>query len=91
MYAPAAPTNNMAIASLVFGILSWVMCPGVAAIVAVISGHMARRRIATTGEAGAGLAMAGLILGYLQLGSLVVVGLFWLLIIVAALVNSGSH
>ena len=36
-----------------------------AAIPAVVLGHMARRQIRETGEAGDGMAMAGLVLGYI--------------------------
>jgi hypothetical protein len=40
----------------------------VAAIPAVILGHMARRQIRRTREGGDGLALASLILGYIGLG-----------------------
>ncbi len=39
-----------------------------AAIPAVILGHLARRQIRRTREGGAGLALASLILGYIGLG-----------------------
>ena len=44
-YAPTPPTNTMAIVSLVSAILSWFIIPFLGAIVAVITGHMARREI----------------------------------------------
>jgi len=44
-----------------------VFLPLVGAIVAVVTGHMARRDIRRTGEGGSGLAVAGLILGYVHL------------------------
>jgi hypothetical protein len=57
------PTNRMAIAALVCGIGQLVaFFP--AGIAAIILGHQARRRIRETGEQGDGLALAGLILGY---------------------------
>lgn len=63
-YAPGwRPTNQLAIAALVCGcaqIFLWVL----AAIPAIILGHMARRQIRQTGEGGDGMALAGLILGY---------------------------
>ena len=65
-YAVARPTNTLAIVSLVCGIASWVAIPLVAGIAAVITGHMARGQIRQTGEGGNGLAVAGLILGYLN-------------------------
>ena len=60
-------TNGMATASLVFGIISWFLCPCFGGLLAVIFGHVARGQIRRTGEAGGGMAMAGLILGYLHL------------------------
>lgn len=59
-------TSNLAIISLVSGILGWTFLPFIASIVAVITGHMARaeiRRNAGTVE-GDGMAVAGLVLGY---------------------------
>ena len=66
----AAPNSVAAIVSLVAGILCWLpILPLIGAIVAVIAGHIARNEIrATNGRiGGAGMAKAGMILGYLQL------------------------
>lgn len=56
----------MAIVSLVSGILSWLFLPVIGSIVAIITGHMARGEINRSNGTigGAGLALAGLILGY---------------------------
>lgn len=59
--APYAPrTNTLAIVSLVTG-----FCCSIAA---VITGHIALGQIRRTGEAGRGLAITGLVLGYVSLG-----------------------
>lgn len=66
---PAKPTPPTAIWSLVLGILSFV-CAGIfAAIPAVICGHVARSTIRkSSGELGGkGLALTGLILGYVAI------------------------
>ncbi len=65
-----AQTSSMAVVSLVCGIATWVILPLIGAIIAVITGHMARREIRDSmGRlTGDGLATAGLVLGYLQLG-----------------------
>lgn len=64
----AAPrTNSLAVASLIAGIAAWVVCPLLGAVLAIIFGHIARGQIKTSGEAGGGLALAGLILGYAHL------------------------
>ena len=60
---PAARTNGLAIASLACGIAQFAFGP-LATIPAIVLGHMARSQIRRTGEQGAGLALAGLILGW---------------------------
>ena len=58
-----ARTNGLAIASLACGLAQFVFGP-LATIPAIVFGHMARCQIKRTGEQGAGLALAGLILGW---------------------------
>lgn len=72
--APAAalPTNTLAVVSMIFGIASWVVLPIVGAIVAVITGHIAVGQIKRTREGGRGMAIAGVVLGWVQLGFVVV-------------------
>jgi hypothetical protein len=68
-YQNMPQTSTTAIISLIAGIISWVMIPLLGAIVAIITGHMAKREIREsmgrlTGE---GLATFGLVLGYAQI------------------------
>ena len=59
-------TNNLAIVSLVSGILGWTLLPWIGSIAAIVTGHMARaeiRRNPDTQE-GDGLAVGGLVLGW---------------------------
>jgi Domain of unknown function (DUF4190)/Domain of unknown function (DUF1707) len=72
---PASPTNGLAIASMICGIAE-IPTLGMAAIPAVILGHLARGQIKQTGERGDGMAVAGLVLGYLAIAG-------WLLIFLA--------
>ena len=62
-------TSNYATASLVTGILAWLVCPLLGSVPAVICGHLALSEIAKspTAISGRGLATAGLILGYIQI------------------------
>ena len=88
-YMPVSqPTSNAATVSLIFGILSWVILPLIGAIIAVIAGHMARREIRDSGGqlGGSGMATAGLVLGYIQIGLSVLacIGFVLLLVIGAA-------
>ena len=60
---PVAKTNELAMASLACGLAQFVFGP-VVAIPAIVFGHVARHQIKRTGEQGADLALAGLILGW---------------------------
>lgn len=75
--APQQKTNVLAIVSLV---LAFFISIG-----AIICGHIALNQIKRTGENGRGLAIAGLVLGYLGL----VVGLIWIVIIIATFATAG--
>lgn len=57
---PTRGTNTMAILALVF---AFVFAPA-----AIVLGHIARKQIQQTGEEGDGLALAGLIIGYIFTG-----------------------
>src|SRR3984893_7706178 len=69
----SAQTNTLAWVSLISGIVSWVAVPVIGAIVAVITGHMAKREIRRTGEQGDTLATVGLVLGYLHLAVVLII------------------
>jgi uncharacterized membrane protein SpoIIM required for sporulation len=62
------PTSNMALASLVLGILGWTVAPVLASIAAIVTGHMAKNEIKSSmGQLGGdGMATAGLIMGYVN-------------------------
>jgi hypothetical protein len=62
-------TSNLAVVSMVAGILTWILIPLLGAIVAIVTGHMARRDIRENQGhlEGNGLATAGLILGNIQI------------------------
>jgi hypothetical protein len=61
-YRPVAPTNVLAIVSLVTSLVGIHLA-------GIITGHIALKQIARTGEQGKGMAQAGLIIGYV-LGAL---------------------
>lgn len=87
-------TSSLAVVSLIFGVLSWVFLPFIGALVAVICGHAARSEIhrAPPGSIeGDGMAMAGLILGWIQLALTVIVVGIIILVIMGAIAFSGWH
>lgn len=73
------PTSSMAVASLVCGVLTFAGCSIIAAIPGVICGHIALGQIRSAPSlyGGRGLALAGLILGYVGIAMLVIVLLFY--------------
>lgn len=78
-------TSPMALLSLISALLAWFfILPFVGAIAAVITGHLARREIrqAPHRYEGDGLALTGLILGYLQIG-LVLLFIVFVIVIIA--------
>jgi Domain of unknown function (DUF4190) len=78
--APAS-TNGLAVAALVLGIL-WIYWVG--SILAVIFGHVALAQIGKRQQAGRGLAIAGLVLGWIGVGT------FLFVITVTAAAGSGA-
>lgn len=76
-------TNGLSIASLVLGIV-WLY--GVGSILALVFGYMAKGQIDRSGgqETGRGLAIAGIVLGWIGVGGLI------LILIVAIGVSSSS-
>ena len=62
------PNSQLAIASLVSGILGWTLVPFIGTLVAIITGHMARSEIRrSNGQLGGdGMAIAGLVLGWIS-------------------------
>jgi hypothetical protein len=79
--SPVRRTNGYAIASMVLGIV-WVY--GVGSVLALIFGYMAKREIreSNDGQGGSGMATAGIILGWIGVGSMVIIAIA--IIIVAA-------
>jgi hypothetical protein len=63
-------TSSLAVVSLVAGLLGWTLAPWIGSIVAIVTGHMARSEIRRDPEGveGDGLAIAGLVLGWLMIG-----------------------
>lgn len=80
VYQSSGKTNGMAIASLVLGILGWLYL--IPAILALVFGYIARGQIKERGEQGMGLAIAGIVLGWVWIGLAVI--FIVLLIILAA-------
>ena len=79
-------TNNLAVASMICGIVQFFGFWLLGTIPAIVLGHMARKQIRQRNEQGAGMALAGLILGYVGVALTVIV-----VIIIVIAVNSCSR
>jgi Domain of unknown function (DUF1707)/Domain of unknown function (DUF4190) len=80
---PVTRINGLAIASLACGLGQFVFGP-LATIPAIVLGHVARHQIRRTGEQGAGLALAGLILGWATV-------ILAVLLILGVAMSAGMH
>jgi uncharacterized protein DUF4190 len=88
MVAVAGQMNQLAVVSLAAAVLAplghLVGIGGLTLIiVSIITGHMARAQIRKTGEAGAGLALAGLIISYVHLALAALIFIFFFGLIIA--------
>jgi hypothetical protein len=97
-YAPPAvpsglpgyvPTSGLAVVSLVCGILALITCMFLAGIPAVICGHLALTQMANPSirMSGRGMAIAGLIMGYLAIATTVGMILMMVAGLVAGAIN----
>jgi hypothetical protein len=83
---PVARINGLAIASLACALAQFAFGP-VATVPAIVFGYMARHQIKRTGEQGAGLALAGLILGW----AAVVLGILLIVVAMSAGMHGAAH
>lgn len=72
-YQTPAPTNTLAIVSLVLAILGLTFIPLIASVCAVVCGHLAKGQIKRNGEGGSGFATAGLVIGYVSIALFVII------------------
>lgn len=79
-YAPRK-TNGLAVASMILSILGiiWVL-PFIGSLIGVIMGHISLGQVKRTGEGGRGMALAGVIVGYVGIAIIVFVVLGFVLL-----------
>ena len=70
---PVRPTNMLAVLALVLSFL--------VAVAGIVCGHLALAQIRRTGEAGRGLAIAGLVVGYVSVGVSVIAAIVFLVVV----------
>lgn len=84
-YVVVRPTDGMAVASLVTSIAGFLVCVGLPGVVGALLGHSARRRIRQTGADGDGMALAGIIIGWIGFGLGIALVIFYVAIIAFAI------
>ncbi len=79
-------TSTLAIVSLIAGILGWTLLPFLGSIGAIITGHMARGEIRRSNGSldGDGMAMVGLVLGWLSI-ILTILGILFIFLFLGGL------
>ncbi len=89
---PSTQTNTLAIVSLIASIASWLIIPGLGSIIGVICALIARNQIkASAGQqTGDGLAIAGLIIGALNLVLICLVLVCFVTGFAATILSSGG-
>jgi hypothetical protein len=88
-YAQSPPKNDLAVWSLITGILSFVFCPLLLGIAAIVTGTMSRKAADQGLANNRGMGTAGLILGWVNV-ALVVLGILFFIIALAAGLLSGG-
>ncbi len=73
--------------SLIFGIC--VCASGLLGIGALVTGFIARQKIQTSGEKGNGIAIAGMVIGGIQIFLVFGIVLFWLALMLISLIGEG--
>ena len=89
-YAAPPATNAMALGSLIASVAGWTLVPFVGWIVGVVLGHIARSQLRQSNEQGAGLALAGLITGYVGLALSVLAVIAFVILAIAFGASSES-
>lgn len=84
VYLVPPPKNDLAVWSLVTGILSWVVCPLILGIAAIVTGSAGRRAVQGGQANNPGMATAGLILGWVNVGLTGALLALWILVPLAA-------
>lgn len=77
-----AANNTMATCSLIFALVGLFFFPILAQILALIFGIVAKGQIKRTGEGGAGLATAGIVISAIILGLALLGTIFWIVVMV---------
>ncbi|WP_131740010.1 protein kinase domain-containing protein [Actinomadura roseirufa] len=71
-----APYNHAAIYALTFGLVGLITC-GLPSVPAIVAGHIAWARVRRTGQRGLGMAVTGIVLGWIMVAFWALVAFGW--------------
>jgi hypothetical protein len=80
----AGRTNTLALLSMIFGLLGGSVVP-------IVLGFVALSQIRRTGEQGRGMAIAGVVLGFIAAGVLLILLIVYIVIVIRASTYSGYY
>ena len=85
-----SPTDSVAVCALIFGLLG-LFCFPLLGLGGVVCGHIARKRAReeTLPSSNGGMALAGLITGYISLAIMIVILVFYAVVFIAAIAGAG--
>ncbi|MEV0889727.1 DUF4190 domain-containing protein [Promicromonospora sp. NPDC050262] len=87
-YPVAPPKNDLGVWSLVTGILSWILCPLVLGIVAIVTGNASHKAVREGLANNPGSATAGLVLGWINVALTGAAVLVWIVFLVVGLLGA---
>ncbi|MFI2364913.1 DUF4190 domain-containing protein [Promicromonospora sp. NPDC019610] len=87
-YPVAPPKNDLGVWSLITGILSWILCPLILGIVAIVTGNASRKAIREGLANNSGMATAGLVLGWINVALTGAGVLIWIVFVVVGLLGA---
>ncbi|WP_278101527.1 DUF4190 domain-containing protein [Microbacterium proteolyticum] len=91
-YGSAVRTNVLAIISLVASIAGFIgLVPVIGPITGVITGHISLAQIKRTGEQGRGMALAGTIIGWVGIGVVLLLTIFFIVFVGIAASQSSRY
>jgi len=87
-YVQPRKNNSLALTSMIVSICGVLMCPLVG-VVGAILGHKARKQCRERDEDGDGMALAGIIIGWISFGFMVAIILLYAVIIAGVFASGG--
>lgn len=89
-YGALPRVNPLAIVALVSSLVGLFVIPLIGQIVGIITGHISLKQIKTTGERGRGMALSGVLIGYISLGLGILLVIF-IAVMIAATGGAGAR